>query len=360
MPLHIPLEIESGVKIDEKRDASYDSRIEVLPEIGEIAWKDVELEPKQEVTDDDILERLRMIAARKAPLVTSPDDHEIGEYDQVVLEGKATWDDSDQTDDVTDFRIDLAPWTQPPPGLVDQLMGKKKGHAGETSLVLPRKSEKDMAQRFAKLEYTVSQVVSRSVPAIDEELAKDFDMESLDELKGEIREVIEKEILDDYITKNGNSILDQLVEKSSFDLPTSYRAISEMGQKKKGEDEDEDEDKTKQREEMVKALDKMMRRNLLTMIISHNNGLKLPEETLNQASGRMRDYIDSQQGSQKEKDEVYDKWRQDFEQNLFGHVLSSFLVQEVEKAHGIEPKPQTEPPADNGENPVSDEPEEEV
>lgn len=335
-PLHVPLDIERSVQVKDGQEATYESRIEVLPMIDQIRFDELDLPSRPEVTDEQVNERLKLMAARKAPLMTAPDDHVIAEYDQVVLEGQATFTDEEEPQEVKDFRVDLAPWTQPPPGIVGQLVGKKKGHEDETNLVLPTRENEETRPRYASLEYTVSQVVTRDVPTVDDELARDFDMESLQELADEVREALEKEVLDEYIGSAGNDLMEQLVEKVQFDLPPSYAQITKMNEGKDGAEGDEDEKKRQQEKEMASALEKMMRRNLLVMVISQQNGLSLPQEAVQQASERMRAYIDRQEGSKKEKDEAFDKWKQEFEQNLFDHMLSSFLVQEVEKAKGIQ------------------------
>ncbi len=340
-PLRIPLDIEKDVRIAADRAASFESRVEVLPMVDRIGFEGIELMPRKQTTEADIDERLRRMAARKAPLKTSPDDHEIGEYDQVVLDGEAEFMDDNQKKPVTDLRVDLAPWTQPPPGLVQELLGKKKGHRGETTLVLPLVENPGKPDyRYAKLSYGVTQVMTRELPPLDEELARDFDMESLADLRNEIREVIEKESFDEYVSTNGGHVLDQLVQRSTFDLPPTYRLLTEMRSPSGdggGEGETPDEQKQEQQKAMTEAFEKMLRRNLLTMIISQQNGLSLPTETVNLASERMKGYIDSQDGSRKEKDEAFGKWKEEFEQNLFNHMIASFLVQETEKALGIEP-----------------------
>jgi hypothetical protein len=80
---------------------------------------------------------------------------------------------------------------------------------------------------------------------------------------------------------------------------------------------------------------------------------------MTRASDQMRRLIDEQEGSQREKDEAYAQWRREFEQGMFTRILSSFLVQEVEKSLGIEPeaspaRPDVQP---DGEEPEHEGPE---
>jgi trigger factor len=333
MPLRLPLDVEGNLVMSEESEARYDAKVEVLPMIDRIGFEDLELQPRGEIGDDEIRERITLIAARKAPLETALIGREVGEYDQVVLEGKATFKQEGlEPQDVKDFRVDLAPWAEPPQELAEQLRGKKVDDTGEVDLVIPAQGE-GAGPRYAHLSYTISEIVTRHVPPIDEDLAKDFDMESLEELRSVVRETLEKESFDEYVTRNGEAILDQLIEKVEFDLPPSYLPPQD--------DEpsaDEDDKVAEQRKQVAALYDRFSRRNLLTMLLAFQNGLKLPEETMKKASVQMRTLIDEQEGTQQEKDRAYDQWHREFEQSLFTRVLSSFLVQEVEKSLGLEPE----------------------
>lgn len=330
MPLRPPIGIEDKIEVGEDREARFEARIEVLPMIGKIGFENLEITPRREVDDAQVHERIHLIAARKAPLESAPKDHAISEYDQVVLNGKATFkDEESEQQDVKDLRVDLAPWSDPPPNLLEQLKGKRVGEKVEVDLVLPRPQEQG-GPRYAHLSCEVSEIVTRRVPEIDDDLAKDFDMESLGELENMVRDALEKEALDEHVASNGDAILEQLLDRISFDIPPSYRAFQDAvgGASSGGE---EDEKAKEQRERIGEFYDRYARRSLLSMIIAHQNGLQLPEEAVQKASEEMRDAIDAQEGSQEEKDRAFDQWRSEFEQGLFNKVISSFLLQEAEK-----------------------------
>ncbi len=336
MPLRVPLGIEDDLQIGDDREASYTAQVEVLPMIEKIGFEGLTLVDKREVTDEALRERIQLIAARKAPLETAPDGHTVGEYDQVILEGTATFKDEEAgPQEVKNFRVDLAPWAEPPPGIAEKVRGAKAGDTGEVDLVLPG-PEGQAAPRYAHLDYSISEVITRRLPEIDEELAKDFDMESLEELEGMVRESLAKEAFDEYVARNGEALLDQLVDRVEFDLPPSYR--QGLPDEPEGDEKDEDDEEAKkareQRQQISQLYDRFSRRNLLSMLLMYQNELRLPEETIGRASEEMRGYIDRQDASKAEKDQAYEQWRREFEQSMFSRVLSSFLVQEVEKALG--------------------------
>ncbi|MBW2262261.1 MAG: hypothetical protein JRG91_09840 [Deltaproteobacteria bacterium] len=342
MPLKVPIGIEEDLQIAEDREAGFTARIEVLPMIGKIGFDELTLIEKREVTDEELRERIKLIAARKAPLETAPEDHTVGEYDQVILAGKATFKDEEgEPQDVKDFRVDLAPWAEPPAGLAEKLRGGKAGDAGEVDLILPDPAGQG-TPRYAHLDYSISEVITRRLPEIDEELAKDFDMESLEELETMVRESLMKEAFDEYVARNGEAILDQLVDKVEFDLPPSYRqGLHDEPEDGEADGDDEEAKKAReQRQKIAELYDRFSRRNLLSMLLAYQNQLKLPEETIGRASEEMRGYIDQQDGSRAEKDQAFEQWRREFEQSLFSRVLSSFLVQEVEKSLGKDTAPE--------------------
>ena len=335
MPLKVPIGIEDDLEIGDDREARFSARVEVLPMVDRIGFEDLTLVEKREVTDEALRERIQLIAARKAPLETAPEGHAVGEYDQVILEVKATIKGQEGSpQDVKDFRVDLAPWAEPPPGLAEKVRGGKAGDTGEVDLVLPDPGSQG-PPRYAHLDYEVSEVITRRLPEIDEELAKDFDMESLEELEGMVRESLEKEAFDEYVARNGEGLLDQLVDRVEFDLPPSYQQGLPDEPEEEGKEDDEEAKKAQeQRRQIADLYDRFTRRNLLSMLLMYQNELKLPEETIGRASEEMREYIDRQDGSKAEKDQAYEQWRREFEQSLFSRVLATFLVQEVEKIQG--------------------------
>jgi trigger factor len=104
------------------------------------------------------------------------------------------------------------------PGLAEQLVGLKKDDTKEFDLKFPKEHyQKNLAGRDINVKVKVHDVFELSFPAIDEEFAKKLGQKSLEELKTLLTANITKEEEKKEGERLEIAILDQLIEKSTFD-----------------------------------------------------------------------------------------------------------------------------------------------
>jgi trigger factor len=100
------------------------------------------------------------------------------------------------------------------------LVGAKAGDAPEIKLTFPADyAAKELAGKDAVFAVTVKEIAAPEKVEIDEEFAKKFGLESLEKLKGAVKERIERDYSDAARGKLKRAILDKLDELHSFDLP---------------------------------------------------------------------------------------------------------------------------------------------
>ncbi|MDP2157744.1 MAG: trigger factor, partial [Nitrospirota bacterium] len=109
-----------------------------------------------------------------------------------------------------------------PRGILDSLIGKKKGETVEVTLPeIAGKELKEDSDKGEKLRITIKEVKEKKLPEIDDEFAKDFGNDSLDALKEKIKEGILAAKQENAKKQQKANIIDMLVEGHAFDVPES-------------------------------------------------------------------------------------------------------------------------------------------
>jgi trigger factor len=108
------------------------------------------------------------------------------------------------------------------PGLNSQLEGLKTGDRREFVTRLGDAYPNDLlAGKEVTCRVEVSDVKRRQLPAVDDELAKDLGMESLDELREKVRQDITEHMEQKADSEVLKQLLDQVLEANPFDAPES-------------------------------------------------------------------------------------------------------------------------------------------
>ena len=108
------------------------------------------------------------------------------------------------------------------PGFEDQVVGVRAGEERRISVTFPKDYQaKELAGKDATFDLTVKSVKIAGESAIDDELAKNLGLESLEQLRGLIRGQVEQEHNGLTRTHMKRKLLDQLAEGHDFEVPPS-------------------------------------------------------------------------------------------------------------------------------------------
>ncbi len=107
------------------------------------------------------------------------------------------------------------------PGFDKQLIGAKKDDVRNFDLPYPdNHHQKNLAGRLVEFEVKVKEVYRREIPALDDGLAKFFQLKNLEELKKNLKESLLHEKKHHLELKNESEMLTKIVEDTKFgDLP---------------------------------------------------------------------------------------------------------------------------------------------
>jgi trigger factor len=209
------------VVVEEGRPLTFTAAFETVPPIdpGEYAAITLRKTPV-EVEDaavDQALERLRERAARFEPV----EDRPVAHGDTVVVDLERTGADG-QTEKHENVSVEVGAPANPP-GFDAELTGLRVGDSRKFTLTYPGDyAIKELAGSSVAYAVAVRAIKRRVVPALDDEFAKDLgDYESLDALRGRVREDLEHQSLHEKDRELRAEMLRQLASRVGFDAPAS-------------------------------------------------------------------------------------------------------------------------------------------
>jgi len=205
--------------LDGGKDLAYDLEIEILPKIDLGDFKTIAVEkPVLEVTDAEVDETVQRIADSNRPFTAK--EGPAADGDRVTIDFTGYVDGvkfpgGEGTD------IDLLLGSKSfIPGFEDQLVGISTGESRTISVTFPEDyGASELAGKAATFEVTAKAVATPGEITLDDEFAKTLGMESLEKLKGMVRERIGAEHAGVARQKVKRALLDALDTMHQFEVP---------------------------------------------------------------------------------------------------------------------------------------------
>lgn len=328
--------------MDAKGDLSFTVALEVLPEFELVDLSGINVKkPVAEVSETEINESLERMAKQNRTYEAKGGKSADG--DRVVVDFVGRIDSEEfEGGKGQDIRVELGSNTFIP-GFEEQLIGLK---AGDTKLVKVSFPENylaaHLAGKAAEFDVTVKEVEAPGELKIDDEMAKNFGMESLDKLKDAIRDAIRKDFDAQSRRKVKKELLDALDSKYSFELPPTlveqeFAAVwsqVEADMKSNGRTfADEDTTEGEAKAEYRKIAERRVRLGLVLAQIGEKSDIKISDDEVTQALiERVRQYP----GQERQVWEFYQKNPQAlaeiraplFEEKVVDQILSQVKVAE--------------------------------
>lgn len=280
-------------KFEEGGDLEYKMAVELLPDVepGDLASIEVE-RMVAEVTDKDVEETLERLAQSRSSTEPVTEDRPAQNGDTVVIDFAGTvGGEALPGMDAKDFNLELGS-NRFVPGFEEQLVGAKAGQHVTVNVTFPE----DYPAEKLKGQPTVFEVdvkeIRQTVPGkVDEDLAKDFGMESLEKLREAVVDKMKRDYADAARIKVKRQLLDKLAESHSFEVPAGMvdiefdaiwqRLQQELQAGNAGEDAGKPEDELKA--EYRGIAERRVRLGLLLSEIGRRNNIQVSQDELNRA-----------------------------------------------------------------------------
>jgi trigger factor len=281
------------VTFEDGADLEYKMTVDVIPDIEQPDFGKLELERLVvAVPDDDVDQAIQRIADQQKNFVAE-EGRAAAEGDQVLMDfvGKI---DGEAFDGGSAEGMELELGSgRFIPGFEDQLIGVKAGESRAVNVDFPEDYPAEtLAGKAAVFDVDVKEVQTAAPAVIDDEFAKSMGADSLDALKGMIRDQIGSEY--EQISKGRlkRVLLDKLADMSDFEVPPGlldgdFEGIWKQVEEAKEKDQLDEDDKGLSDDELRdRYRDIAMRRVRLGLLLSEigrQNELTVNQDDLNRA-----------------------------------------------------------------------------
>ena len=203
---------------------AYSAEFEVIPDFelsdyGSIPVKKTVLR----VTGENIDAEIRKLREKSAQSRLVEEDRPAKEGDYVFVDYSGAFEDGETIDDLNRQNVRfLLGEEQAAPEFEENLLGKKAGEETEFSVSYPEDFLiPEAAGKTVGFTVKVNEIHDRILPEADDDFAKDFDVESISELREAIKEQLERLHEDGQLSSMREQIVDDLLSKNRFDVPPS-------------------------------------------------------------------------------------------------------------------------------------------
>ena len=233
LPYSTP-ELQGEPVLDLDKDLQFSVIYDVLPEVKVGQWKGLKVEhPYAEIDKKDIEKELEEIRERNAIVMDRDDTAPAKKGDVVTVDYQIFEENGDANPNMQrkDFVFTIGSGTNIYK-FDDDVIGMKKGDKKQ----IEKKFDKDhpdpsMADQKRKIEITLTQLKEKKLPDLDDDLAQDVDekFKTLDDLKNNIKERLEKHLEVRLKDKKINELLKKIMENTPVIIPESMIKIELEG-----------------------------------------------------------------------------------------------------------------------------------
>jgi trigger factor len=275
-------------------DLAYTLSLEVLPKIELGDFQSIRLERlTAPVSDEEIDEGLQKIAEQSRPYHPKGEGAKVETGDRLLIDFEGKIDGQPfEGGSGQDLPVDIGSGTFLP-GFENQLIGMSIGETRRVTATFPAAyANAALAGKQAEFDVTAKSIEVPGAVEVDEDFAKSLGMESLEKLKGVVRERIGREHAAMSRQKLKRLLLDQLDAMHKFAAPPTlvedeFKNVwttIESDLKAQGRTfADEGTTEEKAQEEYRGIAERRVRLGLVLAEIGEKNGIKVSEEEVSRA-----------------------------------------------------------------------------
>ena len=272
-------------------DVEIEMSYEALPEIPEPDLKKVKLERMvAKAEDKDVDEALANLAETAQEFEDRKKGSKAKDGDQVVMDFVGSVDGEEFEGGAADDYPLVLGSNSFIPGFEEQLVGVKAGEAKDVTVSFPEEYQAEhLAGKEALFKCTIKAVKGPVAAKIDDELAQKFGAEDLEALKGQVRERLEAEYAGAARTVVKRSLLDQLDELVSFELPPTMVEIEakqiahQLWHEDNPDVQGHDHDEVEATDEHTRLAERRVRLGLLLAEIGKRAEIEVTDSEMTQA-----------------------------------------------------------------------------
>jgi len=207
--------------VDESESIEFTATFEVFPEVELASFDGVSVEkPAAEITESDIDGMIDKMRRQRVEWEEVTRGAQL--EDQLVVDFVGSVDGEKFAGGEGENVTLVLGSSSFIPGFEDQLVGCSKGDETTVSVTFPDPYQAaELAGKEAQFAVTIKSVSEAKLPEVNEDFAKNFGIDSLESLRGELSKSMQYELDQAIKGKTKQAVMDMLFEKNSLELPKS-------------------------------------------------------------------------------------------------------------------------------------------
>jgi trigger factor len=171
------------------------------------------------VEESDVEDTLQKLREQKAVYEVADKQIEMDDFvsfdhvDSVIIEGEAVPDVKELISKMGNSIF--------PPDIIETALGKKKGDTIEFTRTFEETESKELSGRTVKIQVKISEVKKKTLPALDDEFAKDLGFENLPAFMEKLKEKIHNAKKEQIRRMQKAEIMNKLIASHPVDVPES-------------------------------------------------------------------------------------------------------------------------------------------
>jgi len=213
--------IEGAVALKPDQPLALTFTVEVKPALGELKYEGIALEKKELSVDDGEIERaLKNLQENK--VLYSVTEEAIKEEDMAVMDVDA-FIDGEKKEELSYKEYPFIQGSETMPEEFSKVvLGKKKGDEFELKLNFEANHpNKTIAGKDILFKVDIKETKKKNIPPLDDEFAKEFDSNNMDEFRQKVRDNILKRKENEINLGYKKEILNKLIKDHDFEVPAS-------------------------------------------------------------------------------------------------------------------------------------------
>ncbi len=279
------------LSFDEENGLSIKIGIEVLPEVPEIKWENIEIEKiKINISDDEINETKNTILKEFRKYKKANDGYAVKNGDKVNIDfdGKIDGKDFDgNKGEKMDLVVGSNQFLQ---DFEKQLIGCKVGEKKSFNVTFPKDyPQKDLVLKTASFKVKINGIMELElIKKVTQEMLKKLGVESEQKLDELIKQKLNVDFVGATRMKMKKELFDKIDKKYSFDLPQKmveqdFDIIWKEVEKNKDKDENlKNKTEAELKEEYQKISKRRVKLGLVMAEVARNNNITVTDKELNQ------------------------------------------------------------------------------
>lgn len=263
--------VEEQTEFKRQNPFSVTMLIEVLPKV-DLKYEGIRLEDiPVSVTDEDVENVLKGMQEDRT--IYEPSDEPVSMNDLILCDYSVKDTGIEKKDQV--YKVGGLLFSE---DVVKNIIGKEKGSTIVMETTAPETYHyEDLAGKRIEISLTIKDVKKGRIPQLDDEFAKDLGFNNLEELKGHLREEIQRMKESEVKKIHKAMIIDKLLETHEFDLPETL--LEQEIEMLTSQIKEEDKKEANAESIKIKAI-RNLKTNLLISMIGSKEGVRVSEDDM--------------------------------------------------------------------------------